>query len=663
MADSHRNVLHNVMRYTNNLGIDRRDRLSLIQSASFSGTVSSLFSALLNGATLFPFDLQRRGIAGMARWLRREEITIFHSVPAIFEQLLGVSQSFPSLRIVRLEGDRTHKRHVALFEKHFNQGCVLANGLGTTETGLIRQFFINGGRNLAVGSVPVGAAVPDMEVSLLGPGRSRVPSGAVGDISVSSRYLAQGYWRCPDLTAAAFEPDPDDLQRRVYRTGDLGRMLPRDCLEFLGRKAFQVKVRGLRVETAEIEDALDELPEIAQALVLAREDRPGVQQLVAYLVSAVEPPPTVSRLREALGRRLPVPMIPARYVFLDQLPTDRNRKFQRRALPPPGRSRPQLDRPWIEPKDSVERAIAACFREVLDLDSVGLHDDFFELGGDSLLATRLLYAMEERLGKPCPLHFFLEGPNVAHIRSRFDREAKAGVLVPIKLGGTRPPLFFLHGVSGHVLEYYQLSRLLGGDQPVFGLQNPDLIDGKNGLARVETMAAAYVSAIQNSYPEGPYYLCGDCFGGTLAFEVAQQLVHRGREVALLALIDTAYPGGAWGRLPARLADPGHWQRLKQLPWKDAVEYIMGKVRGLGRWAPELRYRPKPYPGRVVLICAGPPHNQVGWKRVATGGLTIVELQRVTPHQRTPHLTREPYVGALARTLEEQIAALSTLTQT
>jgi amino acid adenylation domain-containing protein len=233
--DSHRNVLHNILRYTNTLKIGADDRLSLIQSPSFSGTVSTLFAAVLNGASVYPIDVRTVGVAALARRVRDDRMTMFHSVPSIFERLVATGEGFPSLRVIRLEGDQAFSRHVALFQDNFAPPCVLVNGLGATETGLTRQFFIETDRPTQSGAVPIGFAAPDMETLLLGPNGAAVPAGEVGEIAVRSRYLACGYWRRPDLTAQAFAPCPDDPELRIYRGGDLGRMDAHGCLTHLGR--------------------------------------------------------------------------------------------------------------------------------------------------------------------------------------------------------------------------------------------------------------------------------------------------------------------------------------------------------------------------------------------------------------------------------------------
>ena len=222
VVDNHRNVLHNVMRYTNRLGISPSDRLSMLQAPSFSGTVSSLFGALLNGATLYPFDLQSRGISSFAELLVSESITIYHSVPAIFRSLMSASPKFPSVRVVRLEGDRATAADLALFNRHFGQDCVLANGLGLTETGLVRQVVLHHGAMAGEGGLPVGQPVEDMVIDIIDGEQRPVLPDSTGQIAVTSRYLALGYWRDPARTRAKFLRSDTKGGDRTYLTGDLG---------------------------------------------------------------------------------------------------------------------------------------------------------------------------------------------------------------------------------------------------------------------------------------------------------------------------------------------------------------------------------------------------------------------------------------------------------
>ncbi len=439
VVESHRNVLHNIMRYTNSLHICASDRLTLLQSCSFSGSVSSLFCALLNGATSFPFSLQREGSDRMASWLSQEGITIYHSVPSIFRLLAMGTCNYPSLRIIRLEGDQASPKDVELYRKGFPDTCILVNGLGATECGIVRQYFVTKDTPTHQTIVPIGFAVEDMEVLLLDETGQQLGDDAVGEIAVRSRYLAPGYWRRPDLTAAAFRPDPAGGPERIYRTGDLGRRLPDGCLLHLGRKDFQVKIRGFRVEVAEVEGALLSLPTVQEAVVVAREDRPGDRRLVAYLVPTARPAPTVSVLRKALADTLPDYMVPAAFVVLETLPKTPGGKVDRRALPAPGRARPDLDQPLVAPRTPVEAAVGAIWQEVLGLDEIGVHDNFFDLGGHSLAVSQVLARVTETFHVDLPLRTLFDAPTVAalavaivgHLAQSPDRDMRERLLAEL----------------------------------------------------------------------------------------------------------------------------------------------------------------------------------------------------------------------------------------
>ncbi len=692
IVDSHRNVLHNVMRYTNGLGIGASDRLSLIQSCAFSGTVSSLYSALLNGAAICPFDLQGRGIVQLANWIERESVTVFHSVPAIFEQLMATGRGFDSLRMIRLEGDRAEPRQIASFQARFGADRVLVNGLGTTETGIVRQYFVTPRTKMAGDVVPIGHAVEDMDVNVVGRDGHSIEHGRVGEITVRSRYLACGYWRRPDLTEAAFVPDPADPTLRIYRTGDLGRMGADGCLEYLGRMDFRAKLRGQWIEAAEIENSLCKLAPISQALVVVRDDDSGAQQLVAYLVAAA-PPPSIDSIRRMLSQTLPAILIPSRYVFIASMPLDRNGKIDRRALPAPGRQRPVLDQPFMAPRTPDEGIVADCVCAVLKIDQVGVHDDFLDLGGDSLLATELLMRLEDRLKVACPASLIAQTFSVASITGRLGQDNSESALVPIQAGDDRSPLFCIHNQTGYVLEYFRLARYLDPDRTIYGLQSRAFTRTRLQDTRVEDMAAAYVAEITARQADGPYHLCGHCFGGVIAFEIAQQLRRLGREVALLALIDTAYPSGVLGLLARHARN--EWRRLSNLNARHWPAHVASRVgaltrrvaRGSKRWIvparepvaggkrepnssssgvavqnkiAEFRYRPRRYDREVVLICAGRPHNQRGWIGLAKGGCRVIELPFDGPPEKAPHLTCEPYVGQVAAHISEFLVSADSI---
>src|SRR5262245_18959381 len=370
VVDAHRNVLHNVMRYTNSLGITSEDRLTLLQGSSFSGAVSRLFGALLSGAAVFLFDVPREGAAAIAPWLRERAITIYHSVPALFRRVATSRVALPALRLIRLEGDRASVRDLELYRERFASHARLVNGLGATECGLVRQFFVDESTPVPTGVVPVGYPVEDMDVQVVAADGSPCGVGEVGEIVVGSRYLALGYWHREDATAAAFSSDPSESGRRLYRTGDLGRLETDGCLEHLGRADAATKIRGHRVAVADVERALLELDDVEQAVVTPI-DRNGESGLIAYVVPSRRPAPTVSALRRGLALRLPTHAIPDAYVTLDTLPLTANGKLDRRALPVPAGHRPALDAPLVAPRSLLEVQLTDLWAEILHVRPIG----------------------------------------------------------------------------------------------------------------------------------------------------------------------------------------------------------------------------------------------------------------------------------------------------
>ncbi|MGV7224081.1 MAG: AMP-binding protein [Nitrospinales bacterium] len=390
---NHRNLLHFIMNYTNGFHINADDRLTLLYSCSVNAGAHDIFSALLNGATLYPWDIKKEGLTRLADWLMQHALTIYSSVPTVFLNFIDTltgGEKFPALRLIKMMGEPVYRRHVELYKKYFSKDCIFVNRLGSTETGSIRWYFIGKETQITGSNVPVGYPVKDNTILLLDEAGKEVGPGEVGEIAVMSPYLSSGYWRRPNITKAAFLPDLEGGDERIYCTGDLGRMLPDGCLVHMGRKDFQVNIRGHRIEVAEIEMALLDHDDIKAAVVREWQVRPGDQRLVAYIVPAVQQAPTVTELRCFLTEALPNYMIPSTFVILDALPLAPNRKVNRRALPAPDRSRPKLDNPYVAPRTPVEKGLAEIWGRVLDLDQVGISDSFFDLGGNSLLATQII---------------------------------------------------------------------------------------------------------------------------------------------------------------------------------------------------------------------------------------------------------------------------------
>jgi amino acid adenylation domain-containing protein len=418
VVQNHRKVLYDVMQQTNVLHISAGDRLALLHSYGYSASLWEIFPALLNGAGVFPFNLKEEGPVNLVKWLAHEEITISGARSHILRHCvtaLTAKEQFPNLRLIHAGGDNIYKRDVELYKKHFPSGSILVVRLGANETGTVRQYFIDKNTEIVGARVPVGYPVEGKEVMLLGDDGTQVSFNQIGEIAVKSRYLSPGYWRRPDLTRAKFLPDPNGGDERVYLTGDLGRMLPDGCLEYLGRKDFRVKIRGYTIEVAEVEAALRAMEIFKEAVVVAREGRADNKRLIAYVVVNDKPPPTTSTLRRSLAETLPAYMVPSGFVLLDALPLLPNGKIDRRALPAPSLSRPELDTPFVAPRTPIEKVLAAIWTEILGLAQLGIHDNFLDLGGNSLVATQIVSRATGKFGVEMSAPSLLAAPTVAEM--------------------------------------------------------------------------------------------------------------------------------------------------------------------------------------------------------------------------------------------------------
>jgi amino acid adenylation domain-containing protein len=416
VAKSHRSVLHEIRRLTNAFHLSAADRHTLLRSVSSNGAIQDIYDGLLNGGAVCLFRLEREGVGGLAPWLCQHEITIYRSAATVFRafvQTLTEPAPFPGLRLIQPGGEPLSAQDVALYQRNFSPDCLLVNCLGLTETGPVCMYFMHKAGPIPDCPVPVGYPVEDTEILLLDETGKEVVARDSGEIVVKSRFLAAGYWGMPEATRAAFLPDRAGGNSRLFRTNDLGRRLSDGCLVHLGRKDLQVKVRGQRIEVAEVEGALLGLNGVHEAVVMTREARPGDHRLVAYLAAPRSPRPSITTLRHALAATLPEFMIPSVFVWLDALPRLPGGKVDRRALPPPDLARPALATPFVAPRTPVEDQLAMLWAEVLGLEQVGLHDNFFELGGHSLLATQLLSRLRDAFRVELPLERLFEASTVA----------------------------------------------------------------------------------------------------------------------------------------------------------------------------------------------------------------------------------------------------------
>ena len=413
---THRHVIHAVMNATNYFHICAADRSMLLSRSSCLGKYA--FEVLLNGATLCPFYIADEGLAYLADWLIQEQMTIYNSFPTAFRHFLSAlpgTWNFSKLRLIRLADEPVYRSDVELYRKHFSSDCLFVNSFCSTETGPMCLYFLDKAMEVAGTSVPAGFPVDGMEVLVLDEHGKQVGSNQPGEIAVRSRYLSSGYWGRPELTQEKFFSGPQTEEERLYLTGDLGQFSDDGCLELLGRKDFQVKIRSFRVDVGEVEAELAVHPGVKEVAVIGKKDHSENTRLVAYLVPHSRPAPTVSSLRAFLKDRLPDHMIPTTFVTLDKLPLLSAGKVDRRALPDPGNARPELDTPHVTPHTAIERELWRIWTEVLGLGQIGVHDNFFDLGGDSLTATRVVSQVIKAFQLDLPVKSLFDSPTVAEM--------------------------------------------------------------------------------------------------------------------------------------------------------------------------------------------------------------------------------------------------------
>jgi amino acid adenylation domain-containing protein len=667
-----------------------------LASFSFDASTFEIWGSLLNGAQLVIPPAEFPTHDELGRIIGEAQVTTLWLTAGLFHNLVDVKlEAFAGLQQLLIGGDVVSPSHSARFKTRYPD-CKLINGYGPTEnTTFTCCCEISGDE---VGAVPLGRPIGNTSVYILDRDLQPVPIGVIGELCIAGDGLARGYLNDEKLTAEKFVPNPfgNPTTPTLYRSGDRARYRSDGVVMFEGRQDNQVKANGYRIEPGEIETVLRSYPGLAQVFVQARPSPDGEKRLVAYCVPDAGMNLTVVALRRFLYEKLPKYMVPSSFVVLPKLPLNSQGKVDRHALPEPQPTDGIEGKVRTPPSDPLERMLASIWRKLFAVESVGVNENFFELGGHSLMALRFFGELEKSTGVQLPLATLFAAPTIRQLATIVREKGWQppwSCLVPIKPSGTRPPLFFVHGVGGNILIYSDLARCVSEEQPVYGIQSLGLDGRQAPLTRVEDMAARYIQEIRMLQPTGPYLLCGLSFGGTVAFEMARQLSAQGERVGMLGLLDTfvlpdpespiqsirisltsfgrrarfhignltAVPPARqisylqqaakrfrrriWGRfwrVIVGLRKPGH------VP----VEYLVRMVRESNTFAAR-KYRAAPYDGEVTLFVAtdqilkSPFVLIEAWQPLAKGGVREI---RVPGDHVT--MVREPHVKELAKRLDE-----------
>jgi amino acid adenylation domain-containing protein len=677
VMQTHRSTLHNALRLSHGARITAQDTITLLASPSGGQGLSTLWCAMLNGATLCPFAASEQEIASIKDWLTKHDITVYVSSVSIFRHFmksLADEDVLPNIRLVRLGSEKASISDFAAYRKHFSDRCILFNSLSSSETGNVTQHRFQHGHKIAGGKLPVGWPAAGMEILLLDENSREVATEEIGEIIVRSRYLSPGYWRNESLTAERFSDDPAGNGWRRFRTGDFGSRDATGALTFMDRKDNRVKVHGYRIEISEIEDALNGLAEVEQALVSARNSENGDTRLIAHVVLRSGVECSTTELRRKLFAILPNYMVPANFVFLDKFPFTPHGKINRQALPAPTDAK-DAARTVLPPRDVVEKNLAKIFETVLRVSRVGRRDDFFDLGGTSLQSVEAMASIEEIFNVALPPSTLIERSTVEDLAPLLSNHAVINSprpLVTLREEGSGRPLFFIHSGQGDVVTYALLVRRLP-PRPVYGLQAVGIQGESWPLMSIPEMAERYLPEILEKDPTGPYLLAGTCMGGMVAFELAQRLVRMGRKVNLLALIDSPtapYSGNRpiwheiimdqirdalrilrWGILRAC----GVKISVQQLP---AYRHFVAEMTGRAT----RRYRPQSYPGTVTLMLTADTKYRLEDRRPLISRFARETRTFTIPGTRT-RLFMRPQVDELARQLQACLEAADCETAT
>ncbi|HEY8666007.1 MAG TPA: amino acid adenylation domain-containing protein, partial [Tepidisphaeraceae bacterium] len=592
---THRPLSHFLAWHTRTFGFGESDRFSMLSGLSHDPLLRDAFTPLWCGGTLCIPQQDVIFAPGMLHaWMEQQAVTVTHLTPAMGKILRESAECgmmndelhhsiLPSLTHAFFGGDALTRSDLHGVRQIAPQAQIV-NFYGTTETPQAMGYYrLQTGQETAKEILPIGTGIDGVQLLVLNKAGNLAGIGEVGEIYVRTPYLARGYLGDDTLTGQRFVTNsftqrPDD---RMYRTGDLGRFGIDGKVEFLGRADYQVKIRGFRIEPGEIETALAQHPRVRDVIVVTRVDG-GEKRLVAYAVPKRGQKVLVADLRSHLRERLPDYMVPAAIMILGELPLTPNGKVDRRALPAPDLALLADDRRYAPPQTPVEQRLASIWAEVLGVSRIGLRDNFFDLGGHSLLAVRLFAEIEKVLGTTLPLSTLFLAPTLEQLAEILQRDGwrpPTTLVVPIQDKGTKPPFFCLAGRGGHVFVYCELARLVGQDQPFYGLQLPGANGERAPHTRVEDIAADFVREMRKVQSRGPYHLGGYSFGGLVAFEIAQQLRAVGEEIGMLALFDSAGPG--YPRILPPMHRLGlHLKKMWQMPPKQKVDYVIGRFHSL-----------------------------------------------------------------------------------
>jgi amino acid adenylation domain-containing protein len=539
----HHSVINLVNWVNTEFSVGPEDRLLFITSIGFDLSVYDVFGMLsAGGALVIARKEDVLDVAAMKELMQRHQVTFWDSVPSTLDYLVNhiaandKSYCQTALRLVFLSGDWIPLNLPAKIRSFFPNAHVVSLG-GATEGTVWSNYHPADEVKSEWRSIPYGKPITNNAFYILNDQLQPVPCGVIGELFIGGVGVARGYANDPEKSRKSFMPDPFNTEwgGRMYRTGDLGRMLPNGVMELVGRKDSQVKIRGYRVELGEIEHTIRQCETVGNAVVLFSAEK---KQLVSYVV----PGRYYDRdtVIAAMRKKLPDYMIPDKWMELDALPLTTNGKIDAKALKNID-VQDELKEDFVAPRNDLERRIAAAWQKVLNIPAVSIHDNFFNLGGQSLMAVELITEMRKNIDRELPVNILYKYPTIAQLHAFLmqDGETKKWKsLVAVKPLGNKVPMYIVHGDGLSLSNFHNLADYVDKDQPVFSLQPVGLNGSDEPLENIADIARHYVSEMVEHNPDGPYALGGYSFGGYIAIEMKKHLEAMGKKVKMLAIFDT-----------------------------------------------------------------------------------------------------------------------------
>lgn len=626
--------------------LNERSKVAHGSNTAFDAATFEIWNTLLLGGQVEVISKQTLiDAVALREYVKERGIEVLYLTAALFAQLASQAPgAFRRLGCVLYGGEAVDPRWAREVLKAGGPDRLL-HLMGTTETTVFSSWHVVKEVRQDAKRLSMGAAMPNVKYYVLDEEMEPVPMGIAGELYLGGEGEGRGYLNRPDLTAERFIPNPysEEPGRRMYATGDMLRMDGRGEIEFVRRKDQQVKIRGYRVELGEIEAEVRKQEGVRESVVIVDEGEQTGKRLVCYVVEKQRGMVNKEELRERLRESLPEYMVPVIYEVIEEIPLTANGKVDKEKLPRVEAGH-RSSQDLIGPRDNIELQLIQIWERILGARYIAVTDNFFDLGGHSLSALRLRYEIQTAFKYELSLNSLFQSPNIEHI-AQMIRSSEAALgsspLIALQSAGSRPPFYCVHPGGGSVLCYLDLSRSLGSDQPFYGLQSPGLEGEGEAYRCIEDMAARYIQEICSLQPEGPYFLGGWSLGGVIAFEMAHQLKGLGKQVALLALIDSYAPANDHdisrleddseligmflrdfrGRLGKEMAESNNNLKGKDIDW--LLQYLLNEAKSLGVLPPDAgmeeisrllnvfkanmnalkSYRPKAYSDRITLFRA------------------------------------------------------------